>query len=72
VPAIRVRLDVTWLHRRDRPDGHCLLPDAKVRRALDLAAHEELLDLLLEDPDPQHLLKPLLKLVVRDLRTRCG
>jgi hypothetical protein len=43
-----------------------------VRRALDLAAHEELLDLLLEDPDPQHLLKPALKLVVRDLCTRCG
>src|SRR4029078_3013695 len=46
VSTVCVRLDVAALHRRDRPDGDRLLPDAKMRRALDLAAHEELLDFL--------------------------
>ena len=56
--AVGVGLDVARLHRRDRPDRDGLLALAEVRGALDEAAHEELLDLLLEEPDLHHLAVP--------------
>ena len=63
VTAVRVRLDVARLHGRDRPDRDRLLALAQVRRALDQTGHEELLDLLLEDPDLEHLAVPAETLV---------
>ena len=54
VAAIRVGLDVARLHRRDRADRDRLLALAEVGRALDQPGHEQLLDLLLEQADPDH------------------
>src|SRR5215204_1070130 len=56
--AVGVRLDVAWAHRGDGPDRDRLLALAEVRSALDLPAHEQLLDLLLEQPDADHRLVP--------------
>ena len=41
------------------PDRDGLLALAEVGGALDVAAHEELLDLLLEEPDLHHLAVPV-------------
>src|SRR5262249_21588285 len=49
---------VALLERADRADRDRLLPLAEMRRALDLALHEQLLHLLLEEPDLEHLGQP--------------
>ena len=59
VAAVGVGLDVARLHRRDGADRDRLLALAQVGRALDLPAHEQLLDLLLEQPDADHRAVPL-------------
>ena len=58
VPAIGDRQVVVGPHRRDRADRDGLLPLAEMGRALDQALHEELLHLLLEQPDLDHLPVP--------------
>ena len=54
VPAIGVRLDVARPHGGDGTHGDRLLALTEVRGALDLAGHEEFLDLLLEESDAEH------------------
>src|SRR5581483_12334985 len=56
--AVGDRQVVAILERADRADRDRLLSLAEVRRPLDLAFHEELLDLVLEEPDLQHLPQP--------------
>ena len=58
VTAVGVGLDVALAHRRDGTDRDGLLALAQMGRALDEAAHEQLLDLLLEQSDGPHLVVP--------------
>src|SRR5207253_9256174 len=67
VTAVRVRLHVALMHRGDRADRNGLLSLAEVGRSLDLAGREELLNLLLEDPDLHHLPVPPSQRLCRQL-----
>ena len=58
VTAVGVGLDVALAHGRDGADRDGLLALAEVGGALDQAGHEQLLDLLLEQPDVPHLAVP--------------
>src|SRR5438876_5496114 len=58
VPAVGDREVIAILERADRADADRLLPLAEVRRALDPSFHEQLLHLILEEPDLQHLPQP--------------